>query len=168
MAEVVKSWRSAVRRAMVLAGLAVAAGGVIGMAGNAQTARGRHEASPSSKAMRAGHEVKDINVRNVTYIFVGMASTVALVIGIVFLMIWRFHIIEHQGWSSTTPEQRMQVAVPGPHLEVNPLAHLAHHLAMQNKLLHSYGWVDQAHGIARIPIQRAMALTVGKSLDAQP
>lgn len=156
------------RRLMVLSGLIVAVGGLIGLAGDAQTARGHHKTPPSRESRHAGHEVKDINVRRTAYILAGMAVTAAFVVGIVFVMIWRFHVAERQSWASLTPEQTTHLAVPEPRLEVDPVAHLLRHLASQNHLLHSYGWVDQAHGIARIPIQRAMALTVGKSLDAQP
>lgn len=39
--------------------------------------------------------------------------------------------------------------------------------ATQEALLHGYGWVDQSAGVARIPIDRAMALVVATDQTAQ-
>jgi len=38
----------------------------------------------------------------------------------------------------------------------------------EDKMLNGYGWVDQAHGIVRIPIDRAMDLVAQRGLPARP
>jgi hypothetical protein len=40
--------------------------------------------------------------------------------------------------------------------------------ADENKMLNGYGWVDQTHGIVRIPVDRAMDLLVQRGLPARP
>jgi hypothetical protein len=40
--------------------------------------------------------------------------------------------------------------------------------ANEEKELNEYGWVDQAHGVVRIPIDRAMNLVVQRGLPARP
>ncbi len=39
--------------------------------------------------------------------------------------------------------------------------------AAEEKILHSYGWIDQQKGIVRIPIERAMELTAQRGLPAR-
>jgi hypothetical protein len=47
---------------------------------------------------------------------------------------------------------------PAPRLQSAPRKDLEQLRAEEDAVLSSYGWVDQAAGIARIPIERAMAL----------
>jgi len=45
-------------------------------------------------------------------------------------------------------------------LETNERGQFRDFLMNQEKQLHSYGWVDEKDGVARIPIERAMELIV--------
>lgn len=132
------------------------------------SARGKHRGLPDPQAVAAGHEVKDINVRNTVFILAGMAGATALVIGIVFVMVWRFDVQRRAAFADLTAEQRATPIPPAPRLQVDPFADLAQVQAREQYLLHSYGWTSADHSTARIPIDRAMALSVGKSLDAGP
>ncbi len=49
-----------------------------------------------------------------------------------------------------------------PMLETDERTELRKFLMDQEEQLNSYGWVDEKAGVARIPIERAMQLTVGK------
>ena len=53
-------------------------------------------------------------------------------------------------------ERRLTITPPEPRLQTDPAADLAAYMAKQRELLDSYGWVDRAQGIARIPIEEAM------------
>ncbi|PPQ40876.1 hypothetical protein CCS01_00050 [Rhodopila globiformis] len=97
-----------------------------------------------------------------------MAATTAIVVGIVFWMTWRFDISRHETMSRLTPAETARVVPPAPHLQRNPFADLARVQSRETRLLTSYGWISADHSLARIPIDRAMALSVGKSLDASP
>ena len=57
-----------------------------------------------------------------------------------------------------------EVTPPGPQLQADPVADMNAMNAEQEALLSSYGWVDEEHGVARIPIEKAMELTLEKSL----
>lgn len=132
------------------------------------TAVGRPRTPPSPQALESGFEIKDIDERTVVYILGTIAATTALVIGIVSVMIWRFDIARTQSFAALSPQQTAQRVPPSPHLQINPFADLAQQQARESRLLHSYGWTSADHSTARIPIDRAMALTVGQSLDAAP
>jgi hypothetical protein len=47
---------------------------------------------------------------------------------------------------------------PQPRLQADPAADLAAERALQRSRLDRYGWMDDVHTVARIPIGRAMAL----------
>ena len=56
------------------------------------------------------------------------------------------------------PPSRM----PSPPLQSAPPLDLAALRAEKHALLSQYAWIDRAHGVVRIPIERAMALLVAR------
>ena len=83
-------------------------------------------------------------------------------VGVTFLLIfvlilWLMHVLwqhVHPGALSTRPS----VIPPQPRLQVVAPADRHAQYAAQARQLHSYGWVDPAHRVAHIPIERAMSL----------
>jgi hypothetical protein len=57
---------------------------------------------------------------------------------------------------------------PAPRLQVNPARDIAELRLAEDRILDGYGWVDPAKGIARIPIERAMAILAEKGLPPRP
>lgn len=55
---------------------------------------------------------------------------------------------------------------PAPRLQVNPARDILEHRRAEDRVLSGWGWVDAEKGIARIPIDRAMALVVERGLPA--
>jgi hypothetical protein len=118
-----------------------------------------HEKSMSfSKSIQAGHEVSDVNAKGIA-IF-----SFSLILGIVLIQLSLGAVLftlRHQSLKSkhavTLLPQAPRVPPP-PHLQVNPARDLETYLRQENRLLHSYGWIDPQKKIARIPIQRAMKL----------
>jgi hypothetical protein len=62
-------------------------------------------------------------------------------------------------------EQRLP---PEPRLQTNPREDLLTLRQAEEQRLQSYGWVDKDAGIARIPIEEAMRLTLERGLPARP
>jgi hypothetical protein len=56
---------------------------------------------------------------------------------------------------------------PAPRLQPDPARELAEMRAQEDALLHSYGWVDRSAGVVRIPIERAMQLTLDRGLPVR-
>jgi hypothetical protein len=153
---------------LTLSALAVGIGALLRADPLAVTARGKPTTPPSAQASVSGYETTDINVRGTAFILGAIAATTMLVVGIVFTMVWRFDVARHSAWSHLAAQQTARLVPPAPHLQLHPFDDLARVSAREEALLHSYGWISANHDIARIPIDRAMALTVGKSLDAPP
>src|SRR5436190_7855681 len=57
---------------------------------------------------------------------------------------------------------------PEPRLQTTPWADLKQLRAQETQSLHSYGWVDQQAGVARVPIDKAKALLLQKGLPVRP
>lgn len=53
---------------------------------------------------------------------------------------------------------------PAPALQVSPSEDLRRLTERQMSLLTGYGWVDRRRGLARIPVERAMAVLAEKGL----
>ena len=56
---------------------------------------------------------------------------------------------------------------PEPRLQTNPRQDLRDLRSAEEAVLTGYGWVDKKAGIARIPIDEAMKLTVERGLPAR-
>jgi hypothetical protein len=67
-----------------------------------------------------------------------------------------------------TALQRVDLAPSGPRLESDPRKDRLALEAKARQLIESYGWVDRSRGIARIPIERAMALQAQKGWPDPP
>jgi hypothetical protein len=75
----------------------------------------------------------------------------ALVLALSFVAIAVFYPGSRHG-----PSDAPRLATAKPRLEIDPAADLAAFRAQQQQALGSYGWVDRAHGVVRIPIDQAM------------
>lgn len=57
---------------------------------------------------------------------------------------------------------------PAPQLEVTEPLDLARQRAAEDKLLGTYGWIDEQNGVVRIPIDRAIDLVAQQGLPSRP
>lgn len=132
------------------------------------TGRGRPIDAPSATALTHGYETVDTNVRALVII---MAVSIALIIGglaAVFTMYAAFSRHDRASAETMTAEQKAPIMPPEPHLQADPYRDLGAAVMEQTQALTTYGWADADHKQAHIPIDRAMALVVGKPLDFQP
>lgn len=65
-----------------------------------------------------------------------------------------------------SPLERAELVPPPPRLEVRPLETLEQVRARERELLEGYGSVDREAGLARIPIERAMAILAERGWPA--
>ena len=98
----------------------------------------------------------DVDVRAVAWIGLAIATTLAVVICAVFLLL---HV-----WRVAPGADRLRlpytIVIDGPALQSAPQPELGAERAAQARLLRTSGWVDDAHGIVRIPIAAAMRVLV--------
>ena len=133
-----------------------------------QAGRGRPATPPSAAARRAGHETEDMRgglMGKLVLLLGAVALCMALAMAGLRYWVTRVHLADQPKF---TAQQATQVTPPLPHLQADPVAQLAQLQASETQLLHNYAYADDTHTRARIPIDRAMALTVGQGLEPPP
>ncbi len=65
---------------------------------------------------------------------------------------------------ATRQENRLP---PEPRLQTQPREDLREMRAREDEILTSYGWIDKNAGVVRIPIDRAMKMTVERGLPVR-
>ena len=111
----------------------------------------------------------NVNAKAVALFAVGLAA-VGLVVS---LIVWGvFAFFNGQEASNNTREyplatEQEQRLPPEPRLQTNPRGDLQELRDQENELLTTYRWVDKNAGVVRIPIDRAMQLTLERGLPAR-
>ena len=120
-----------------------------------------------ASASPSAHEGADLHIRNVVKVAALLGFILVLTILILTLF---FQLMErtHPGRSSeAAPVVAESELPPAPRLQTNPLHDLQAVRAVEDSHLDRYAWIDQGHGVAQIPIDRAMVLWT-KSYPATP
>jgi hypothetical protein len=112
-----------------------------------------------------GYESGDVSIRGV------WLSALALLLMLVLVLSsagWLQRLFSPRRPGVTQPLSAAQTddagLPPPPRLQAAPQADLQALRASEDAILNSYGWVDKAGGIVRIPIERAMQLVVEQGL----
>ena len=119
-------------------------------------------ASPSA------HEGADLHIRNVVRVAALLAIT--LVTSILILVLFFQHLESTYPGRTSEAEPVVQNSQlpPIPRLQTNPLRDLQAVRAVEDSHLDRYAWIDRQHGVAQIPIERAMILWTQSYSVTQP
>ena len=141
---------------------------VVGARYDEESARGRALAPPSAKARQAGHETRDMRGATMGKLVLLLGSVVTcMVFAMIGLRVWVTHT-QRAAEPSFTRLQTVVVTPPEPHLQRDPLREIANLHAREDQLLGDTAYLEGSHARARIPIDRAMALTIGQPLAPPP
>jgi hypothetical protein len=115
------------------------------------------------------YETSDVDVKAILMAGAGLATGTIVVAGVIWLLVVYLSGVTAQTGPrefplAVTHEQRLP---PEPRLQTNPREDLADLRRAEDQVLSSYGWVDKDAGIARIPIDDAMRLTVERGLPVR-
>jgi len=114
------------------------------------------------------HETSDVDIRGVFAFAAGLVVVTAFAAFCVWTLFQYFAARE-----ARVVPRRYPLAVetgqlpPEPRLQTNPRQDLRDLRAREDQTLTTYGWVDKNAGIVRIPIERAMSLTVERGLPTR-
>ena len=99
----------------------------------------------------------------------GLGLVIILIV-VLFSMKWMFsYFAKSQPLGPpASPFENVRVLPPQPRLQVKPGADLRSYCGDQMQKLDTYGWVDSANGVVRIPIDRAIDVTIERGLPARP
>lgn len=130
-----------------------------------ETGRGRPSTPASGESREAGHEIEDVNTRNIHRI---MALFAVVALASVFGMRTLIGLWGADNRASQPKLTAMQVApveVPGPHLQVDAYSDLNHERGREIGKLTGWAYTDAGRTEARMPIEDAMRLVAGRPLD---
>lgn len=114
-------------------------------------------AEPASRARPRRHEPGDVDARPVLV----AACLLVAVLALVALAAFGTHaLLRPDRGGSSSPSA---AEVPAPRLQIAPASDLAALRRQKSAMLDEYRWVDPARGVVRIPIDRAMQLSVERS-----
>jgi len=122
-----------------------------------------------AKTAEVQHEESDVNIRAILGFGAGLMIVTAIICFLLWLLFGYFVSREARSGAREFPlavEQQNRMP-PEPRLQTNPKEELRALQARDEALLKSYGWTDKDAGIARIPIEEAMKLTVQRGLPAR-
>lgn len=105
----------------------------------------------------------DVSARRIVLAGAGIAAVVAIAVTVV--------VVELRAWGVPLDGDRgadRRVAIPGAELQVAPQPDLQRYRDEKQRLLDATAWADAASGVARIPIEQAMALLSERGLRAAP
>ena len=118
-----------------------------------------------SKAGHPGHESADAHAGPVA----GVGIAIAVLVGAsIVAMIILFKVLDYyQPLFDADPHPLMtsRQANSEPRVQIDPPHQKQELREIEDALLHSYAWVDEERGIARIPIRRAMEIVAAKKLN---
>jgi hypothetical protein len=118
-------------------------------------------------SISVGHELSDAEARPLAY--AGLVLAVILIlIGISMAGTFYFFAKEQKLGPPATPFENARSLPPLPRLQVDPKMELKEYRDSQREILNSYGWVDRAGGVVRIPVDRAMELVLARGLPIRP
>jgi hypothetical protein len=116
------------------------------------------------------HEESDVNIRAI-FGFGAALLAVGVVVHVVILLL--FNVLDARAKQQVQAAyplaagQQEERLPPEPRLQIDPREDLAALRAKEDEVLRSYGWVDRNLGVVRIPIDRAMELTLERGLPAR-
>ena len=113
-----------------------------------------------------GHEANVIRSRAVLVFGVVLALVTVIVL---LLMGGLFRLLDRQQAKADPQPPRLantRQPPPAPRLQITPNKDLKTMRAEEERILSSYGWVDRANGVVRIPVSRAIDLLIERDLPA--
>jgi hypothetical protein len=122
---------------------------------------------PTDDNHHRGHETTDADARSLTFSGLGLLAVMAVTIA---LLIGALRFLETRHQRSEIPVHVLaesSQAPPAPRLQITPERDLEHYYLKEDSLLHSYGWVIREAGIARIPVDSAMAMLLRRGLPVR-
>jgi hypothetical protein len=138
------------------------------MAANRHEHDGHDQQLPDLSRPENRYERTDVDVWSVYKFGIALAFLCIISIGLLYGL-YRYFVNREGG-----PIAHDQVNVdarrlpPMPRLQSAPIGDLKDMRAAEEQILKGYGWVDQPHGVVRIPIDRAIDLLAQRGVPTRP
>jgi hypothetical protein len=117
----------------------------------------------------AGTFDREINVRAIVYAVGGLVAVALVVHLLIWGLIKGFDRFDTNREPAPSPlgEANKQPPPPGPQLQTTPELDLLQMRQQEDRQLGQAGWIDQAQGTVRVPIDVAMEVVAGRGLGPE-
>lgn len=126
------------------------------------------EQNISASGDAPGHELSDIQPKNIALFGAALAAMIAAVAVAAYGLFGFFNTSITKTRPVPSPLSYSREPTPAPRLSQRPGDELNAMRAEENKILASYDWVDRDHGVVRIPIERAIEILADRGLPVRP
>lgn len=111
------------------------------------------------------HEHADVNIWAIGRFGIALAVLCVFSMGLL-AGLFKFFSAREGG---PAPVQRIDARnkPPAPYLQETPVTDLKDMRSAEDRLLSTYGWTDQAHGVARVPIAQAVDMLAKRGLPVR-
>jgi hypothetical protein len=111
---------------------------------------------------------REIDLKRILGFTGGLVAVTLVVLAVMWWMSTSFKQQEEANDRAPSPlaEARLDPIPPGPRLQPSPPRDMDELRAKDREALTTYGWVDPAEGVARIPVARAIEIVADKGLAA--
>jgi hypothetical protein len=111
------------------------------------------------------HEHADVNIWAIGRFGIALAILCVISLGLLYGLFTYFKARE--GGPLPAPRIDARNKPKAPVLQETPITDLKQMRAAEDQLLNSYGWVDQAHGVVRVPIAQAMDMLAKRGVPVR-
>jgi hypothetical protein len=113
---------------------------------------------------------RELSVRGVVGFLIGLAMLAVVTFAVMWLLFGALQRqqVAHDPAPPPMAEAREQRLPPEPRLQRDPRQDLAAMRTQENRVLGGYGWVDSERGIARVPVDSALAIVARAGLPVWP
>ena len=118
----------------------------------------------NEESIRRGHETRDVNPRIILWLGAVVVVGVLLVQGLLWGMLAKLKDAAVRSDPLQSPLAKDAPAPPPPRLQSDSTRDYDQYRDDQLARLNSYGWVDREQKIVRIPISRAIDLTLQRDI----
>lgn len=115
-----------------------------------------------------GYERRDTDWRMILKLLGGLTTATVVVVYLLWVLFVSLGRQAGGGASAVSTTDRLSNLPPEPRLQLSPRKDMEDMRAQEDRILNSYGWVDRARGRVRLPIARAMELTLREGLPTRP
>jgi hypothetical protein len=118
--------------------------------------------SDKPHSSREGYERRDTEVKTLTWLLAALLAATLVVLALMKALYGYFASQEDRRQPAPSTLAGIRSGVPPePRLQNTPFDDLKRMRAEEDAALDSYGWVDRKAGIVRIPIERALEISLG-------
>ncbi len=118
------------------------------------------------ESVNNGKSYIDDDVKGRPFVWFTVGFVIFTIVSFLFVY-WSYDVLsDYHARNQPVAPTRVQTGEavpPAPQLQNDPVADMVAMDAAQNAVLDSYGWIDEEHGVVRIPVDKAAALILERS-----